>query len=94
MKLYGKKQRMNSIARRRFLICTGATVVTAALTTSVAASESRPNIILVLTDDQGYGDVGFNGNRIIRTPNLDRFKDVQYFKCQHKHNPGYWAASK
>ena len=51
----------------RFLIL----LVFAGWTLPAMAKESQPNVIVVITDDQGYGDVGAHGNSMIQTPNLD-----------------------
>jgi len=39
---------------------------------ALAENPKRPNIVYVITDDQGYGDIAALGNRVLRTPNLDR----------------------
>lgn len=40
-------------------------------TTPLNAAGSRPNILVILTDDQGWGDLGLHGNKSLRTPHLD-----------------------
>jgi len=40
---------------------------------SAPASDARPNLLVILTDDQGFGELGVTGNPVIRTPNMDRF---------------------
>ena len=42
----------------------------AVLAASTAAA-NRPNIVLVMADDQGWGQVGYNGHPVLKTPNLD-----------------------
>ena len=39
---------------------------------SVVHQSDRPNVVLIITDDQGYGTVGVHGNDQIKTPNMDR----------------------
>ena len=38
---------------------------------AVAAAGTRPNVIVLITDDQGYGDLSCHGNPVLRTPNMD-----------------------
>ena len=42
------------------------------VTTATAAESRPPNIVLILSDDQGYTDYGFMGHSEIETPNLDK----------------------
>jgi arylsulfatase A-like enzyme len=36
---------------------------------------STPNVIVIMTDDQGYGDIAAHGNPYIETPNMDKLHD-------------------
>ena len=48
------------------------TVTLALVFFRLAPAEEKPNVILIITDDQGYGDVSAHGNPLLKTPNLDQ----------------------
>ena len=39
---------------------------------SEGKSQDKPNVIIVMTDDQGYGELSRHGNPVLKTPNLDQ----------------------
>ncbi len=55
------------------------TLTTALILTLSAGAQvlvgKRPNILFILTDDQGFGDISAHGNPILKTPNLDQLHD-------------------
>ncbi len=61
---------MNPISRRDMLRLAGTGAAGGLL---VRAQTRRPNLVLILVDDLGWGDVGFNGRKEWTTPNLDRY---------------------
>lgn len=73
--------------RMKFLYSSTALIVLG-MTSSVVASESEtarkevlhqkegnPNVIIVMTDDQGYGELSCHGNPVLKTPQLDKLHD-------------------
>ncbi|MCP4643773.1 MAG: arylsulfatase [bacterium] len=51
------------------------------------AGARKPNVIIVMTDDQGYGDLGCLGNDVIQTPNLDALHGESVFLDNFHVNP-------
>jgi arylsulfatase A-like enzyme len=47
-------------------------VFSAALSPAIAKKPTKPNVVLIVTDDVGYGDFGAYGARDVKTPNVDR----------------------
>ena len=87
---------MNKGTRREFLRQSGAYAASMSALPSLVSrtadaqpssnEESPPNVVLIITDDQGYGDLGCHGNDKIKTPNLDRLHEEslrfkQFYVC-------------
>ena len=65
---------MHANSRGSLLIWAGLALVAALGPAAAAAVDQRPNVIFLLADDLGYGDLGAHGNPRLRTPNLDRLR--------------------
>jgi arylsulfatase A-like enzyme len=50
------------------------TLFAAVMIAAPAFSAQKPNVVIVITDDQGYGDMAFTGNPAIKTPTIDRLR--------------------
>ncbi len=76
---------MNKTSRRVFLKKMGISVTAAILPPSllVDASKRRPNIIYILADDLGYGDLSCYGQDQFKTPNIDRLAGEGMKFTQH-----------
>ena len=67
------------VSRRNFLRCVAGGAIAAAWPGTIFSKTKgtdKPNILLCMADDLGWGDPGFNGNSIIKTPNLDAMAKV------------------
>lgn len=59
--------------RRDFMMAVGGVAISPAMVAR-GGERSHPNVVLILTDDQGYGELSSSGNPIIKTPHIDRLR--------------------
>jgi len=81
---------MRTMSRRDFIRTAAAGGIAAAVSGCISGSRrtdsgasGRPNIVYIVADDLGYGDLGCYGQKDIRTPNLDRMASEGMLFTQH-----------
>jgi arylsulfatase A-like enzyme len=79
-------------SRREFLkksaSLLGSAALTGCATNTIGASRGpRPNVVLIMTDDHGYGDFSCFGNPHLKTPNIDRLHAESTRLTQYHHSP-------
>ncbi len=65
---------MSILCRRTFLqelILTAVLLIAPGMSAARETSPQKPNVILAMTDDQGWGDAGYQGHPVLKTPHLD-----------------------
>ena len=58
---------------------------------SVGAQGKKPNVVIVITDDQGYGDLGCTGNPVIKTPHIDKLANESVWLDDYHVSPNLFS---
>ena len=76
------QDRLHAVAQFGWFVCC-ALLGTFTATGTATAADRRPNLLVILCDDLGYGDLGCYGHPAIRTPHLDRLaaQGVRFTSC-------------
>jgi arylsulfatase A-like enzyme len=59
------------MTKGKYFLMLGAALCLSGTGSALAADPAKPNIILVMSDDQGWGDIGYNGHPFVETPATD-----------------------
>ncbi|MEM1294335.1 MAG: sulfatase-like hydrolase/transferase [Verrucomicrobiota bacterium] len=73
-------------AQRRMKPFTLIAFVLLLIVVPLPSAEGKPNILLILADDMGYGDLGFTGSQHLKTPHLDELAQTGVF-CRQAYVP-------
>ena len=76
--------------RLAFAVC-ALLPLSASATTVSPTQDTRPNIIFILCDDLGYGDLAVNGHPYVKSPNIDRLA-AEGLTIQNAYMSSAWCA--
>ena len=85
-----RKKANTEVNRLKIIICCIVIHICALFLMSYAAQrepKEKPNVILIMVDDQGYGDIGVLGNKYINTPHIDELHGVSARFTQYHVSP-------
>jgi len=75
---------------RSYLVCAPA-LAFATAAPAVVAAETRPNLLLILTDDPGWATLGCYGGKTVSTPHLDRLAADGHYMGLNPHAPKHYG---
>ena len=60
------------------------TLILWAFFATLLVAETKPNVLIIMTDDQGYPELSVHGNPVLQTPNLDKLHGQSLRWLRHR----------